>query len=839
VKKIGLIGLVLFVGGCSFTPEKVLTMVDYNSGIKEKVEREVALKRLKKFKVKKEKRVVSKKREESLLYQKKAIEYIEKKFYQEALSSLKSALKVEEDIYWSKKENIDGKKFATNCSAIKARQEKFTKYLQKECRNHTIWDAPDLGEVYYRLAFVYSKLDKDKIAFDYYKKALEAKEIDIIGKDTQETADFYNNFSLFLNKIKAYKRAFYYQKQASELYSELRLKASKTLTNEKKKRFLDRETYSMYNMVSLAFEYRRFLDAYSRGKPFPHNEDADFSIEKREIPKEKREVLRTAFKFWLTSKGEISNQESYLMESRRWASPEVKLLIKVYLQKTREYSNLSLIKLAKAEEFTYNEQKELDAVTKEREMLEEYITPYVDRYSRLSGGINMQNPTTIELSTISRNLNGNELYLDFLKTKDYYYLFTFDKREHIGLYRLGRVKNIEQLVKRFREDIMNEKETAKLGSLLYRTLLGHIAHINRYRQLIISPDGLLNLLPFEALVTKRKKYLIEESSVVYVLSGKELFTKRERDRRSLNNREIVSLSYVDYRFHGQSTENSTGHKGKRDIDSIFHDFEGLPILESSKNEGEFIKNIFETNRSFMFHEKNITKSPVTILTEKNATKEMLFSLKSPQILHLSTHSFYGEDNNRPSLNPLLKSAIALSEFNAIGSNDIRGLMSALEFSTLNLKDTELVLFSSCQSGLGDIYSSEGVSGLNRGARMTGARRVISTLWSVDEDKSLRLTETFYKYLVSHSSIDILGHQYRDNFHYADALTATKIDMIHKKLHPYYWAGFVMYGLDSFHDKRVKKFYRKLLNKAVDKSVDKLIEKPISKAVDKLFNKIFK
>ncbi len=766
--------------------------------------------------------------------QKEAKRYTAQNFYTEALKSLKKALKIEEDIYWSKKENINHKKFATNCSEIKTGKEKFTKYLQKECRHHMIQDAPNLGEVYYKLAFVYNKLNKDKIALDYYEKAFRA--IDIIGKDTQDTANFYNNFSLFLNKIKAYERAFYYQKRASKLYSKLRLNASKQLINEKKKRFLDTETYSMHNIVSIAFDYRKFLDSYLKGKNVPHNKDADFSIEKREIPKEKIDVLKTAFKFWLTSKGEISNKESYLMESRRWISPKLKLLITLYLQKTREYSNLSLIKLAKAEKFTYKEQKKLDAVMKEREILEEYITPYVDDYSlRHGSNLRMKNPTLLELSNISQNLDKNELYLDFIKTKEFYYLFTFDKRENLALYKLDSIKNIEESVKDFRADITNEKETKELGSFLHKSLLGKIPNINRYKQLIISPDGLLNILPFEALWSKNKKYLIQESSVVYVLSGKELFTKREKDRNAFNNREIVSVSYVDYRFKGQSVEGLTGKKGRKDIDGIFHDFEGLPILKSTKNEGKFMKNIFETNRSFLFREKNITKSPVTLLSEKNATKKMLFSLKSPQILHLSTHSFYGKDDDKIRLNPLLKSAIALSEYDAILKDDTRGIMSALEFSTLNLKDTELIVFSSCESGLGDIYSSEGVSGLNRGARMTGARRVISTLWSVDEEKSLQLTESFYKHLVHHSSIHMLGHQYRDKFYYANALTATKRKMINEKLHPLYWAGFVMYGLDSFFDKKAKKFYSDMLGKVIDKA----IEKPINKAIDKLFDTIFK
>ena len=822
MKKRGLIASLLLILGCSYTPEKVLTIEDYNNGIKQQVEREVALNRLEKAKMKKDNRQISGREKESLSLQKEANLYIKSGSYQQALSSLYKALKIEGCRYWIKK-GYDEKRYYIYCPLLKSNKEGVLKYLAKEFRNYIIYgDYLELREVYYRLAFVYSKLDKDKIALDFYEKAIKAKSMDI--KNTKDTANFYNDLSLFFNKIKFYERAFYYQKKASEIYSKLRLTASKTLTNEQKKRFLDKETYSMHNIVSLAFNYKIFLDSYLMSKPSFHNEDADFSIKKREVPKEKREVLRTAFKFWLTSKGKISSQESYLMESRRWTSPEFKLLIKVYLQKTREYSNLSLIKLAKAKTFSYEEQKELDAVTKEREMLEEYITPYVNHYSRISGGINMENPKSIKLSTISQNLNENELYLDYIKTKEFYYLFTFDKKENIALYKLGRIKNIERLVKRFREDIINKKESKKLGSLLYRSLLGKIPHINRYKQLIISPDGLLNLLPFEALWSKREKYLIEESSVVYVLSGQELFTNRGKDRNAFNNREIVALYYVDYRFEGQSVKGSTANKGRKDIYNVFHDFEGLPRLKSSKDEGIFIKNIFETNRSFMFHEKNIKKSPVTLLSEKNATKKMLFSLKSPQILHLSTHSFYGEDNSQITLNPLLKSVIALSEYNSIDDYNMKGIMSALEFSTLNLKDTELILFSSCQSGLGDIYSSEGVSGLNRGARMTGARRVISTLWSVDDEKSLQLTETFYNYLVSQSSIHVLGHQYRDKFYYANALTSTKRDMIKKRLHPYYWAGFIMYGLDSFYDKKVDKFYSNMLGKVMEKAIKKPINK---------------
>ena len=111
-------------------------------------------------------------------------------------------------------------------------------------------------------------------------------------------------------------------------------------------------------------------------------------------------------------------------------------------------------------------------------------------------------------------------------------------------------------------------------------------------------------------------------------------------------------------------------------------------------------------------------------------------------------------------------------------------MSALEFSNLNLYNTELVLFSSCESGRGDIHSSEGVYGLNKGAKLAGAKRVISTLWSVASKESLELTNRFYEHL---NENNMKG--------YSDALRETKLEMIERGYHPFFWAGFIENGID--------------------------------------------
>jgi len=126
---------------------------------------------------------------------------------------------------------------------------------------------------------------------------------------------------------------------------------------------------------------------------------------------------------------------------------------------------------------------------------------------------------------------------------------------------------------------------------------------------------------------------------------------------------------------------------------------------------------------------------------------------------------------------MLKAGLALTGANI--PNRFDGIITALKISALDLKDTELVVLSACESGLGDIQNSEGVMGLPKAFFQAGAREVIMSLWSVSTNGTAELMEHFYE--------NILNGQ-----NYATALKNAKIKMI--KQHPYYWSAFIMYGV---------------------------------------------
>jgi CHAT domain-containing protein len=108
-----------------------------------------------------------------------------------------------------------------------------------------------------------------------------------------------------------------------------------------------------------------------------------------------------------------------------------------------------------------------------------------------------------------------------------------------------------------------------------------------------------------------------------------------------------------------------------------------------------------------------------------------------------------------------------------------GILLAEEVKSLNLKNTELVVLSACETGLGEFSISEGVKGLQRAFMIAGAKSVIMSLWEVDDQSTQILMTLFYKNWIKNKLSKV------------DALKFAKIELKKIKPQPYYWAGFVL------------------------------------------------
>ncbi len=356
---------------------------------------------------------------------------------------------------------------------------------------------------------------------------------------------------------------------------------------------------------------------------------------------------------------------------------------------------------------------------------------------------------------------------------------------------LGEAKLIDQAVVDLRLALRDPKRTdaASLARQLdekvmqpVRSLLGETRH------LLISPDGMLNLLPFAALVDEQKRYLIERYNVSYVTSGRDLL--RMQIARAPKNAPLI-VADPDFDLGQTIALAQPKTKSRRAT------LRGFKSGSESFNEWT-ADRLSET--SIEANEIKALLPQATVLARAKATKAALQQIAAPSILHIATHGFFLEDtapaadNTRklgstaeatafsPLKDPLLRSGLIFAGFNQHKSDTDNGVLTAKEAAGLDLWGTKLVVLSACDTGVGDVKNGDGVYGLRRALVLAGAETQVMSLWPVDEVASREWMTTYYTGL-------------KQGLGRGEALRQVQLKMLQKKnrQHPFYWAGFIQSG----------------------------------------------
>lgn len=324
-------------------------------------------------------------------------------------------------------------------------------------------------------------------------------------------------------------------------------------------------------------------------------------------------------------------------------------------------------------------------------------------------------------------------------------------------------------------------------------------HLNGVKKIYISPTGLLNSVPF-AVLKNKGEYISDKYTIHTVLSSKDLISLKDNSNQSFD-KNAVLFGGADFGLSTAELDRSDDLKlNDRALRSLLTEFQeergqGFDYLPGSRQEVEKISKILSK-----------LNWNVTTFIDKNATetnlKAYLSQGHSHALLHLSTHGYYFPLVKEPSFtsgipesseankfykhsdNPLMRCGLLFSGANSTwngqgqaGSAD-DGILTAYEISNLNLSNTDLVVLSACETGLGDVDYSEGVYGLQRAFRLAGAKSMIVSLWKVSDKDALEFMVEFYQQWA-------LSKDKKEAFDKAQDRMRKKHDQVKK------WAGFVL------------------------------------------------
>ncbi len=345
----------------------------------------------------------------------------------------------------------------------------------------------------------------------------------------------------------------------------------------------------------------------------------------------------------------------------------------------------------------------------------------------------------------------------------------------VRLVDIGPAKEIEQLVEEYhrqmersftllalaRESVV-ERQLAGVTEQLSAWLIERLPGLTGYQRWRISPDGALWLVPWAALKTRSGKYAIEDHEVSYLITSRQLTWKGTNARRL--NRAVI---FANPDYNAGVRQGLSG--------AVFSELPGT-VVEA---------------KALLPSLKTLTQGDPVVVHGATATESRVKALTSPRVLILSTHGYFdalnSEEKKRPEArNPLLRCGLALASANGSmvaktrDGND--GVLTGLEVTSLDLRGTELVVLSACQTALGDVHRGEGVSGLRQAFQLAGARSVVATLWSIPDAETVDVTGGMFNELAAGRSD-------------ADALARAQRSVIaqrrkeHGGAHPLYWAAF--------------------------------------------------
>ncbi|MBI4746970.1 MAG: tetratricopeptide repeat protein [Acidobacteria bacterium] len=514
-------------------------------------------------------------------------------------------------------------------------------------------------------------------------------------------------------------------------------------------------------------------------KSFVIAEDRTISLNIQQAPRE-RAALEIAMTLILQRKGRaLDAMTNAIATLRNQSDPETQKLLDEYTNLVGQISVQTL--KGPGQKKLEDHLTSLKALGDEKEALEKII-------SRRSAEFKVQT-TPVTLENVQKNIPPDAALVEFVFYQPYLSrakspqlgVYVFDHKGSIQCADLGDAKHIEKAVSAFRKAVSNPKtnlaqDIKPIAQELDRLVMKPVRALSgKANHLLISPDGVLNLIPFAALMDEHGKFLIENYELTYLTSGRDLLKLAVNIEPHQPPLIIADPDYQD----GAGPQTMGRRIGR------------LTRLIGTQVEGKQIKAIFPEARLKM---------------RTDATEQDFKQVDRPALVHIATHGSFLEDAPQTSettsfdqldrniekatfnfekerqANPLLRSMLFFAGANQGGTEDNDGVMTALEAAQLNLWGTKLVVLSACDTGLGDVKNGDGVYGLRRALVLAGSEAQMMSLWPVSDQGTRELMVDYYTRLKAGEGR-------------SQALRNVQLKLLKnpRRQHPFYWASFIQSG----------------------------------------------
>jgi CHAT domain-containing protein len=371
--------------------------------------------------------------------------------------------------------------------------------------------------------------------------------------------------------------------------------------------------------------------------------------------------------------------------------------------------------------------------------------------------------------------------LEYVVTQNRTYLFVLTKPDSTDPMRLKvypievSARELATRVADFRQRLAgNSADFKEPARSLYDLLLQPAqAELDGREAIYIVPSERLWELPFQALLSRSNKYVLEDHALSYAPSlsvlremKKKAVAQRVTGRKANANGLLTKVSTtaspsLPHRLLALGNPSLSGRTvSPLGFTRSEESFDSLPQAETE------VKTIGE-----------IYGAEASTILIGNAAREETFKATASKypVLHFAAHGVLDD------VNPLYSRLLLATE-----SDSEDGFLEAREIMKLDLH-ADLAVLSACQTARGQVGSGEGLIGMSWALFIAGTSTTVASQWKVDSASTARLMIDFHRNLQFEKEPSRSGP--------AEALRKAAIKLMAdpKYRHPFYWSGFVVVG----------------------------------------------